>query len=217
MTRRPGRLLLKIARFFFDDSVLRAVATPTIADLQQEVHAAGDHPARRLRAAFRGYAAFWLLVVAAPVAFHRWPTRSIGSQEATDRNPGIAFGLIIAATLLCAWHFLGWWTVVAAGGGALFAVIIHHWHNQHPTQLVLPDRGVWRIPEINQSRIPVDGNIAGLMYVIGSLVVVLIGLPFMRWFFFMTLTLGLLCAVALLVWHRSHPGHGLPANRIVLH
>jgi hypothetical protein len=113
-------------------------------------------------------------------------------------------GLYVAAIVLCTWRFLGWWTVVAAGGGAVFAVMIHRWHCRHPTDLVVPDDGVWRAPEINQSRIRVDGNIAGLMYVVGSLVVALIGLPIARWFFMATLGLGLLCALAILAWRNAH-------------
>jgi hypothetical protein len=204
MTRIPGRLLLKVARVVFDESVVDAVVTPTVSDLQQEVREAGDDGGARLSALLRGYGAFWSLVLAAPIAFHRWPTRSIGAPG-VDRNPGIAFGLIVATVVLCAWNFLGVWTVVAAAGGVLFAVIIHRWHNHHPTQLVVPEKGVWRAPEINQSKIPVDGNIAGLMYVVGSLVVALIGLPLMRWFFVTTIVLGLMCAAALLVWHAARP------------
>ena len=205
MTRTPGRFLLTVARLVFEDSVLATVVTPTISDLQQEIRDAGDSAPRRLRAALRGYAAFWLLVLAAPVALHRWPTRSIGSQDPGDRSPGVTFALYVAAIVLCAWNFLGWWTVVAAGGGTLFAVIIHRWYDSHPTELVVPDKGVWRAPEINQSRIPVDGNIAGLMYVVGSLAVAMIGLPIARWFFFTTIALGLLCAVALVAWRNAHP------------
>ena len=203
MRRTPGGFLLKVARLVFDDSVFATVATPTISDLQHEVRQADNGPSR-VRAALRGYAAFWLLVLAAPIAFHRWPTRSIGSAEAGDRSPGITFGFYVAAIVLCAWNFLEWWTVVAAGGGALFAVIIHRWHGHHPTELVVPDKGVWRAPEINQSRIPVDGNIAGLMYVVGSLAVALIGLPIARWFFILTVALGVLCAAALLAWRNAH-------------
>ena len=204
MTRIPGRLLLKVARVVFDESVVDAVVTPTVSDLQQEVREAGDDGAARLSALMRGYSAFWALVLTAPVAFHRWPTRSIG-EPGVDRNPGVAFGLIVATIVLCAWNFLGVWTLVAGAGGVLFAAIIHRWHNHHPTQLVVPEKGVWRAPEINQSRIPVDGNIAGLMYVVGSLAVALIGLPFVRWFFVLTIVLGLACAVALLAWHAAHP------------
>lgn len=208
MTRTPGCLLLKVAKLVFDESVLSAVVIPTIADLQNEVREAGDRRAR-LRARLRGYVAFWVLVGAAPVAFHRWPTRSIGAEEAAeDRTSGTVFAFYVAAIVLCSWNFLGWWTAVAAVGGTLFAMIIHRWNVHHPAELVLPEKGVWKAPEINQSKIPVDGNIGGLMYVVGSLVIAMIGLPVVRVFFFTSVALGLLCAVALLAWHNAHPRHG---------
>jgi len=205
MTRIPGRLLLKVAQFVFDDSVRSAVVTPTISDLQEEVRTAGDHPVRRLRAALRGYGAFWLLVLSSPIAFHAWPTRRLGEQEMVDRSHGTAFGLIVAIVVLSTWSVLGWWTLAAAGGGTAFAFVIHRWNHDHPTELVIPENHVWRAPEINQSRIRVDGNIAGLIYVVGSLMVAMIGLPVVRWFFLAALVLGIVSAVTLLAWHNAHP------------
>ena len=213
MTRIPGRLLLKVATLVFDESVLADVVRPTIADLQSEVRAAGTDPVARLRARIRGYAAFWLLVASAPVAFHAWPTRSIGSQDVEDRTSGTAFTFYVAAIVLCAWNFLGWWTAVAAGGGVLFAVLMHHWNSRHPIELVIREPETWAVPQINLSRIPVDGNIAGLIYVVGSLAVVFVGLPIARWFFVLTVGLGLACALALVVWHNAHPRR---QNRILL-
>lgn len=205
MTRMPGRFLLKVARFVFDDSVRTAVVTPTISDLQEEVRAAGGNRMLRAIAAMRGYAAFWLLVIAAPVAFHRWPTRSIGAPESADRNPGAAFGLIVAAVVLCSWNFLGSWTLVVAGGGLVFAYVMHRWNDRHPIVLAVPEKNVWHAPQINMSRITIDGNIAGLMYVVGSLVVAMLGLPIVRLFFFTTVVLGVLCAASLVAWHSAHP------------
>ena len=203
MRRLPGRLLLKVARIVFDEAVRADVVVPTIADLQQEVRDAPDSTGR-LRARMRGYAAFWTLVLAAPIAFHRWPTRSIGEDGVRDRYPVIFFALTAAILALCGWRLLGWSTLVIAAGSVIFAMAIHRWHVRHPTELVLPEKGS-RIPEINQSRIPVDANIGGLAYVIGSLVVVLIGLPFARWFFLAAALLGALCAWALAAWHLAHP------------
>lgn len=208
MTRIPGRFLLKVAELVFDDSVLATVVRPTIADLQTEVRDAGGDRVARLRARIRGYAAFWLLVGCAPVAFHAWPTRSIGSQDHEDRTSGTAFAFYVAAIVLCAWNFLGWWTAVAFGGGLLFAVLIHRWHGAHPIEVATREPETWSVPQINLSRIPVDGNIAGLMYVVGSLAIVFMGLPAVRWFFFLTVTLGVACAVALVAWHNAHPRRG---------
>jgi hypothetical protein len=71
--RPPGRLLLAIARLLFDESVLSRVVQPTIADLQEEVREAGTDRRRRLLARWRGYTAFWIVVLASPIAFWSWP------------------------------------------------------------------------------------------------------------------------------------------------
>ena len=46
--RQSGRLLLKVGRLLFDEAAFAAVVLPTIADLQQEVEAAGESRGRRL-------------------------------------------------------------------------------------------------------------------------------------------------------------------------
>jgi hypothetical protein len=62
--RPAGTLLVKIARLLFDESVLTRVVYPTISDLQEEVREAGTDPRWRLLARWRGYRAFWGVVVA---------------------------------------------------------------------------------------------------------------------------------------------------------
>lgn len=203
MSRTPGAFLLKVARVLFDESVVAEVVLPTIADLQHELRTASG-PRAWLGAALGGYAAFWLLALAAPVAFHRWPTRRIGENGLPDRSPGIAFALVVATMVLGGWSFLSWWMIVTGAGGVVCAMLLHRWHEAHPAELALPQKP-WVIPEINQSRIRVDGNIGGLSYVVGSLAVALVGLPAVRWFFVAAATLGLLCAWALVAWRNTHP------------
>lgn len=71
----PGSWLLAVARLLFDDAVITSVVKPTIADLRQEFLEAGSDQRKLLRARWRGYVAFWSLVVMAPVAFRNWPGR----------------------------------------------------------------------------------------------------------------------------------------------
>ena len=203
MTRIPGRLLLKVAHFVFDESVIAAVVEPTISDMQQEVREAPDR-ATRFRATMRGYVAFWTLVLAAPVAFHLWPTQRVGETTVPDRGPGFYFWLITATVVLSAWNALGAWAILLGVGGVLFAILMHRWNAGHPTELVVPGEK-FRIPEINQSRIPIDGNIAGLMYVVGSISIVMAGLPVARWFFVVAVVMAGLSALALVRWRRAHP------------
>lgn len=201
---RPGRLLLKVAHFVFHESVVADVVLPTISDMQSEMRSARNR-SERMRAALRGYAAFWTLVLAAPVAFHMWPTRRVGESGAADRNPGFYFWLIVATVVLSAWNALGAGAFLLGAGGVAFAMMIHRWNHGHPTELVIPEKGVWMAPEINQSKIKVDGNIAGLMYVVGSMAVVLLGLPVARWFILVAAALAVVSAVAIVRWRRAHP------------
>lgn len=202
--RVPGRLLLQIARIVFDEPVLTTVVTPTIADMQREYRDAGGDRRLRLRARWRGYAAFWRLVGSAPFVFHRWPLRAPGVVGSEDRAPGIAFGLTAGASLLLGWRLVGAWTIAALAGAVLFALIIHRWQTRHPSEIADPTPDPWRIPEINMSRVPVRGDLGGLVYVVGSVAVGLIGLPFLRWFLAVSMTLALLCAALLAMWHERH-------------
>jgi hypothetical protein len=50
-------------------------------------------------------------------------------------------------------------------------------------------------PEINLSKIPVGGGVAGLMIVVSIIVIALIGLPPARWFLAGSIAVGLLMAL----------------------
>jgi hypothetical protein len=64
--RLPGTTLLTIARPVFDQHHLATIVEPTIADLQQEIAAAGARRGARLRARWRGYRAFWTILLLSP-------------------------------------------------------------------------------------------------------------------------------------------------------
>ena len=60
--------------------------------------------------------------------------------------------------------------------------------------------------EINLSSIPVAGDIGGLLFVIGAIVTVLLGLPDIRWFVLGSVVVGAVLAGGLFVWRSSHAG-----------
>jgi hypothetical protein len=95
-------------------------------------------------------------------------------------------------------------------------MLIHAWYDRHPSDLARPAGSPPRTPQINFSSTEVAGNIGGLIFVVGSVFIVAIALPSVIWFLFAATAAGGLLAWALLTWHTSHPGSGLPANRIVL-
>jgi hypothetical protein len=170
---RPGTLLLKIARVLFNERFIALVVRPTIADLQSEVAAAGLDRVGRLRARWRGYAAFWTLILVAP--FASW------SDNVSDMLTGrVAAGSTLV--MLFAVLTIGAWAVVIAAAGMLVAFLLHAWYERHPSEIAMPREAMWRSPQINFSSTDVAGNIGGLIFVVGSVLIVSLGLPPVFWF-----------------------------------
>ena len=61
-----------------------------------------------------------------------------------------------------------------------------------------------RLPEINMSAIRVGGNLGGLIFAAGAVVILLVGIPGLRWFIGLSLLLACGLAAAVIVWRRSH-------------
>ena len=110
------------------------------------------------------------------------------------RTSGTGFLVLLVLLLLAAtWLFFKAFIVASAVTGVLAAVLIRRWHTRHPSALPYAPRT--NVPEINLSRIPVGGDVAGLMFAAGSVAVVIIGVPDMAWYF----VSSLVCA-GLLAW-----------------
>lgn len=58
---------------------------------------------------------------------------------------------------------------------------------------------------INFSRLEVPADAGGFIFVSGSLIALLVGLPAFRWFFLGTTLFGAVVAVLLVEWRRTHP------------
>jgi len=69
-----------------------------------------------------------------------------------------------------------------------------------------PSRNLGLHPGINFSRMDVGGDLGGLVFTVGSVVAVLIGLPWIAPLYLASLACGLGVAVLLFEWHRRHPG-----------
>jgi hypothetical protein len=208
--------LLRLARALFDPAVLESVVVPTIADAQREIEAAGEHPLRRAAARLRGYATVAKLVVLAPLVGHTWPVRREAVMLEQQKRRNESGWLVLAGILAFTSPALTPWTGMTIAGGVIVAVVMHLWYVRHPSDIVTVDEVPARRPEINFSRMPVAGNIGGLIFMGGSMAILVAGLPSWRWFFAAAAGGGLLTAALVSVWHTSHPAAGLPQNRIVL-
>jgi hypothetical protein len=210
----PGTLLLKIARLIFDEPTLSAVVIPAVADFQQELHDAGADRAKRLAARWRGYWAFSKVIL---VLCASTPAGSDAATGLRQRAGGGTLILLVTILFASSWPFFRWFTAFAVTGGVLLAVAMRWWHDRHPSVLAGTDPVTGaRRPEINLSAIPVGGNVGGLIFAVGSIVIVILGLPELRWFSLAAVVTGLLVAGGLFAWRRAHPSGVLPRNSIVL-
>ena len=198
----PGRLLLRIARLVFNPAVIEDVVQPTIGDLQREVVEAGGNRARRWRALWRGYLAFWTLVLVSPIGFIGWSGRRHLGSAFPDVADRIAFALIGVTVVSSVFMVAGRWTIAPAVASGMVAMAVHSWWRRHPSQIALPDHQ--RRPEINLSSIPVGGDVGGLIFVVGSVLIVTAGIPMVRWFLIGVVVGGVGLAMALTRWRAAH-------------
>ena len=186
----PGTWLLKIAPLVFNERFIEIVVRPTIADLQSEVAAAGSNHAKRIRARCRGYAAFWMLLMVAP--FASW------SEERANAASGLAAGSVVVTLLTVV--TLGPWMALVAAGATLVALLLHSWYERHPSEIAVPP-DPWRSPQINFSSTDIAGNIGGLIFMIGSVLIVSLALPSIFWFLLAGGIAACFVAWGLAAWH----------------
>jgi len=148
-----------------------------------------------------GWFAFAVIAAGSLVAIglRRWNDRHSGGRGAAD--PIIwAPALVLFAAIT---PLFAWFVAAVIVSGVLMAIVLRRWNTRHPSELVvtpstLPDA------RINLSSIPVAGDIGGLMFVVGSFVVVLLGLPDVRWFVLGSIVSGAVLACGLFMWRSTH-------------
>lgn len=208
--RMPGTTLLTIGRLLFNEHVLFTIVQPTIADLQREVADAGPSCINRLRARWRGCRAFWTLTLVAPFAGWASEPGDAGAARFPDAVARLAVGSIVVMLLAVAGPVVGAWVAAVTVAAALVAVVIHRWYERHPSDIPTPPEPQKGTPQINFSSTEVAGNIGGLIFAIGSVIIVAIGLPSVIWFLLVGIVAGCLLAWVLAAWHTSHPNSGAP-------
>jgi hypothetical protein len=211
----PGTTLLKVARLLFSEQLVLAVIEPTISDLQCEIAEAGASRIKRLRARWRGYRAFWTLMLVAPSASWAAPIRNVSAVALPDAVVRLAIGSTILTLVAVVNPVLGALVAVVTAAGALVAIVIHAWYQRHPSDIPAPTERQWRSPQINFSSTEVAGNSGGLIFVVGSVCVLAYGLPPVFWFLVAGTVAGCFLARGLVAWHTRHPPRALAENRIV--
>lgn len=121
--------------------------------------------------------------------------------------------LLAVALFAAIWSMFGWFVLAAAAGGVIMAIALRRWNTRHPSELAPTSRKP--NAEINLSSIPVAGDIAGLLFVIGAIITVLLGLPDIRWFVLASVVVGAVLAGGLFAWRSSRSTALTPANSIL--
>jgi hypothetical protein len=121
--------------------------------------------------------------------------------------------LLGVALFAAIWSMFGWFVLAAVAGGVIMAIVLRRWNTRHPSELAPTSRRP--NAEINLSSIPVAGDIAGLLFVIGAIITVLLGLPDIRWFVLASVVVGAVLASGLFKWRSSRSTALTPANSIL--
>ena len=203
--RGPGTILLKISRLLFNAHLLSTVVQPTIADLQREVADASHSRVKRLRARWRGYRAFWTLTLVAPFATWTRPRGGAAAVALPDAITRMAVTSIAVMLLGLVGPELGGWVTIIGTASTLVAVFIHRWYARHPSHIPTPTAPQMWSPQINFSSTEVPGNVGGLIFVVGSVFIVVVALPSVTWFLMAGTAGGCILAWGLNAWHTSHP------------
>jgi len=146
------------------------------------------------------------------IALRVWNTRHPDARTAVDPLVSLSAAVLLATL----WSMFGWFVVGTIAGGALMAIALRRWNTRHPSALASADPMASRpAAEINLSSIPVAGDIGGLLFVIGAIVTVLLGLPDVRWFVLGSVVVGAVLASGLFAWRSTHPSELTAANSIL--
>jgi hypothetical protein len=149
------------------------------------------------------------LGVALAIALRVWNNRHPGARGGAA-DPLLS--LLAVALFAAIWSMFGWFVLAAIAGGLIMAVALRRWNTRHPSRFA--PRARTPGAEINLSSIPVAGDIGGLLFVIGAIVTVLLGLPDIRWFVLASVVVGAVLAGGLFLWRSARTSTVVPVNSI---
>ena len=127
-------------------------------------------------------------------------TPDVPSSASRLTRSDSVFVLVLTLTLvLAASSFFVSFSLAALAFGVLLSVVLHRHADLHPGGPGLPTPPD-RPPVINIAAVRVGGDAGGLIFVLGSLAIVMLGLPSIRWFLIASLAAAAILAVARIAW-----------------
>jgi hypothetical protein len=208
--RLPGRLVMRLASYCFDESALTKIVAPAVADLQREVRAAGR---AAIGVRLRGYVALAKVLALAALV----PGAGAGApltRTLLGLNGASSLALLAPAFYLAVSGAFGQFVAGTAVAGVALAVGLRAWNDRHPVTIAGTRRTDGRDPVINISSIAIGANAGGVFFVLASVLTIVLGVPELRAFILGAIAVGVVLAIALAWWHRGHPGS--PPTRIVV-
>ena len=108
------------------------------------------------------------------------------------------FVLLLTLTLVLAtWTFFSSFALAALAAGLLLSILLH----RHADDAG-PESGDYRHVGINVARIRVGGDAGGLITVLGSIAILALGLPVLRWFLVASVLVAAIVAASRIAWTR---------------
>jgi hypothetical protein len=164
-------LFLRIARRIFPNDTVAAVFMAAAADYQQELRDVRGRVAT-LAVRCRWTWAFVVLLLVTPLPSSAWA------------GGGALLTLLCAALFAGAWSSAAEFTLPALVAGALLAWAMRAWNDRHRESSFEPAAASMpAFVQINFSSMRVPGDIAGLIFAVGTILIVVVGLPGWWWFF----------------------------------
>jgi hypothetical protein len=208
----PGSLFLNFAQLIFPAQIIASVFSPAVADLREELRDAGTSRIKRFVIRCRWYWALCSLVMV--VSVRTSPISGRADPVVSVPNGGGLLVLLAAALYIGTWSFFGSFVISTASAGVVLAFAIRTWHDNHPTVIVEPSRlAVLPVVQINLSSIRVAGDGPGLIFAVGTVLIVVVGLPGLWWFFVAAALGSLLVAWRLFVRRSAEPSGFLSSIR----
>jgi hypothetical protein len=150
------------------------------------------------------------LGIALAIALRLWNNRHPNARGGAA-DPLLT--LLAVALFAAIWSMFGWFVLAAVAGGLIMAIALRRWNTRHPSELAPSAQTPGA--EINLSSIPVAGDIGGLLFVVGAIITVLLGLPDLRWFVLASVVVGAALAGGLFIWRSFRSAALTPANSIL--
>ena len=204
-SRPPGTLFLRIARLLFAEQTVSCVFLPALADFHAELREASGSRVMRAVARCRWY---WALTVLLAVTPFSASIPSIADRAPLTRptNGGWFFMLLYASLFAGAWLCVQEFMAAAVVAGAVLACAMRAWNDHHPAVFAIPTpAGTLPVLQINLAAIPVSGDVAGLIFAAGAILILVVGLPGFWWFFVASALGSLLVAWARMTKKSSAP------------